>query len=336
MHVCTRIKSEVYDTRFLQTHLASDNVCKDLSTAGRLWQLLASGAWSTVAGEVSGGTKYTCFLSKLPPPNSPFFYTSLYRQGLLGGLGREEHGGPLSAAVLQSPGTCTTSTPSFPGLGSSLSLRARRRAEQYIPAAGARGLLLPSRPPPTRSEGRARSCRELSGNPLGAGGRRFTSLTRPRPTPPRPQPAPPRSPPPSCAAGAHSSLARAVLLPPRPGSPPPSPPRPVLGLRFLSASSASPSGPSSKLTSLVGQGRSTVPTAFRPRLECQLPPQSANAPKCPVPLSAIRPAGLVGSCSQSHLIPPPMATALSPFRCHMVPFGSLRAAPLLPRGPSGH
>lgn len=157
-HACLHAhKIRGVHTRFCIHTWLGRMLARILSTAGRLCKLLHSGACPDRGWGKEWRNQAHAFPFELPPPpNSPFFYTSLYRQGFHGGLGRGEHGGPLSAAVLRSPGTCTTSTPSFPGLAPpSPSARAPQgRTVHSCGWARAACSFLPVLPPP-RSEGRS-------------------------------------------------------------------------------------------------------------------------------------------------------------------------------------
>lgn len=156
----------------VQAHLARENAVRhSVSTAPRLCTHLHFGAcpgreW----GKEWRNQAHAFPFEFAPSPRQHSLHTSRYRQGCQGRRGRGEHGGSLRAAVLGSSGTCTTSTPSFPGLAPpSPSARALRgRTVHSYGSARAASSFLPVLPTPGRRAG-ARSRRELSGNPPRGG-----------------------------------------------------------------------------------------------------------------------------------------------------------------------
>ena len=177
-------------------------------------------------GGRSGGTKHTHFLSSFPlPPTVLFFF--LHKSVQAGVSRRTGERGTWRFPERGSspePRDLHYLHPLIPRPGSSLSLRARAAGpNRTVLRLGARGLLLPSRPPPTPVRGPKRAPAVNSpGTPLGAGGR--ARSPPPDPAPPHPAqasasaavesprpPAQPESTPPS-PSGAPSAAARAASL----------------------------------------------------------------------------------------------------------------------------
>ena len=156
---------------FLQTHLAQENTCKDsLSTARRLCKLLHLGACQGRGWEKEWRNRAHAFPFEFPPPPALLFFTQVST-----GRGVKEDWGEgtwkfPARGTSPEPRDLHYLHPLIPRPGSSLSLRARAAGPNItFLRLGARGLLLPSRPPPPGRRAGARSRRELSGNPPRGG-----------------------------------------------------------------------------------------------------------------------------------------------------------------------
>lgn len=197
---------------FLQTHLARENACKDsLSTARRLCKLLHLGACQGRGWGKEWRNRAHAFPFEFPLPPALLFLHKSVQAGVSRRTGERKHVSSLRAALLQSPGTCTTSTRSFPGLAPpSPSARALQgRTLHSCGSARAACSFLPVLPPPVGGPERAPAVNS-PGTPLGAGGR--ARSPPPDPAPPHPAQAVARAaaehPPPAPPAQPESTLLR--------------------------------------------------------------------------------------------------------------------------------
>lgn len=227
MHVCTRIKSEVYTHVFADTP-GSGECLQGFSLYSR--EALQAFALRRVPrpgmgeGVEEPSTRISFRVSPSPQQSFFFFLHKSVQAGVSRRTGERGTWRFPERGSSPEPRDLHYLHPLIPRPGSSLSLRARAAGpNRTFLRLGARGLLLPSRPPPTPVRGPKRAPAVNSpGTPLGAGGR--ARSPPPDPAPPHPAqasasaavesprpPAQPESTPPS-PSGAPSAAARAASL----------------------------------------------------------------------------------------------------------------------------
>ena len=158
-HACLHAQNQRCTHTFLQTHLAQENACKDSLYSREALQAFALGRVPRSGmgeGVEEPSTRISFRVSPSPQPSFFFFLPKSIQAGVSRRTGERGTWRSPERGSSPEPRDLHYLHPLIPRPGSSLSLRARAAGPtSTCLRLGARGLLLPSRPPHPRSKGRS-------------------------------------------------------------------------------------------------------------------------------------------------------------------------------------